>query len=169
MFVNIFSFAAAMALFGLASAGQCHATNALGKTWAPGQNNALCLSQGDGQWTFAMYVDMTVVPDLSGSSPLAGAVTGTLFMIYDNDCNMKSLYQQPSCGIPYYIEESFLADTLIISGLDAELGNPDFQFNYGNGLYSIGNNGCVCNDMSSGLEGAEGCRCAFPVDGIFTG
>ena len=56
--------------------------------------------------------------------------------------------------------------------LHQHLGRPDqrcvFPFLYGNGAYSIRNNGCVCNSMSGPFNAAtEGCRCAFPVNGQF--
>jgi hypothetical protein len=167
---NVLSLNVVAAMIGLASA-TCQMSNIVGTSdyYDPGPSDALCLNQGEGQWTFAMYVTLTVVPDLSGSAPLAGAAGGTEYFIYDNNCNIMSAYQQPSCGIPWIIEENFLTDVLTITDVDEELGDAYYRFTYGNGAYSIDNNHCVCNGMSSGLTGEQGCRCAFPVDGIFTG
>jgi hypothetical protein len=62
-------------------------------------------------------------------------------------------------------EENLLPLVLTVVDIDTELGGKYFRFKYGNGEYEINNNGCTCSGMSSGLEGATGCRCAFHLMG----
>ena len=50
-------------------------------------------------------------------------------------------------------------------GINTTPGGAYFSFEYGNGQFSIGNNGCTCEDLSNGLQAESGCKCAFPVDG----
>lgn len=132
-------------------------------------DSTLCMGQGEGQWTFGMSVSLVDVPAPDPGAGWAGTGSGTTFYIFDNACNIMSTYTPPSCGVPWSIEENFLTDVLIITDVFMDVGDPYFSFNYGNGKYSIRNNHCVCNDDGSGLAAAVGCRCAFPVDGIFTG
>lgn len=125
-------------------------------------DSTLCMSQGEGQWTFGMSVTGTDVPGSGGTS-------GTTFYIFDNACNIKSTYSAGNCHTPWTIEENFLADVMTITSVSMDLGSPYFSFLYGDGKYSIRNNHCVCNDDHDGLAGGVGCRCAFPVDGHYTG
>ena len=168
MLYNTIRLTAAAALFGFAAA-DCMFANTYDQPGSadPPSGSQLCMGQGEGAWTFAMYNSAVEVPTIDGGGD-AGYSGNTAFIIYDNTCAIQAVYGMPSCGTPYYAEENFLSDELILSSIDTTLGSEYFSFYYGNGKYSINNNGCVCNDMSSGLEGATGCRCAFPVDGIYT-
>jgi hypothetical protein len=131
---------------------------------------------------------LTVTFLLFGSSNTNSEVNGAAWEIYDETCTLRSAYQQPDCGIPWQIEENFLTDVLTITSVSTDVsiilsyplvhrmfkifqqvGEPYFQFLYGNGKYSINNNHCGCQSKSSGLTAVKNCKCAFPVDGIFTG
>jgi hypothetical protein len=126
----------------------------------------LCMTQGEGAWTFAMATSMVVVPSLAGDgNGLAGASGGAAFIIYDNKCIPRAAYGAPKCGVPFVAKENFLKWVLSVNTVDMGVGSPYFSFTYAAGKYSIRNNHCVCSDMSHGLTGAKGCRCAFPVKG----
>ena len=126
---------------------------------------ALCRTQGAGTYTFGMSTSLTgTVP----TGPTGGQEsTSVNFRIMDNTCKILGVYTAPSCGIPYTIKANFLQYVLIITSVDeAADSGAYFSFKYANGEYSIGNNGCVCNTMSSDFNAAaKGCRCAFPVAG----
>lgn len=117
-----------------------------------------------------MYSSAIEVPTFDGDNPNAGYVSTNAFLIYDNTCTLRGEYapEGNDCGIPYTIEENFLQQVLTIKSVDKTPGAKDayFQFDYGNGEFSIGNNGCTCGDLSSGLQAASGCKCAFPVSGV---
>ncbi|KAJ5604886.1 hypothetical protein N7510_010040 [Penicillium lagena] len=148
-------------------AAACQLTNGNYFTGVETDTN-LCMGQGEGQWTFGMSVSLSDVP-APGGTPDVGAGSSTTFYIFDNACNIMSTYTPGSCGVPWIIEENFLADVLTITRVEMDVGQPYFSFNYGNGVYSINNNHCVCNSDDDGLTAGQGCRCAFPVDGYFTG
>jgi len=80
---------------------------------------------------------------------------GAMFYIMDNTCKIRAAYEQPSCGIPYVARENFLKYVLSVTSLSADVGSPYFSFNYGDGKYSIRNNGCVCGDMKSAWNGGS--------------
>ena len=62
--------------------------------------------------------------------------------------------------------ENFLTQVLTITSVNYDIGDPHFEFLYGNGKFSIGNNQCTCSEMSTGaLSAMKGCKCRFPVDG----
>lgn len=134
-----------------------------------------CRNQGEGQWTFGMQVGLTVVPSFGGGgNGLAGASGNTIFTIYDNTCTVMGSYlpcqNEGSIDRPYYIAENFMPYELDIEEVDMDVGNSYFKFAYGDGLYSIGNNHCVCTVTDSGAAYAQkACGCAFPVDGKFKG
>lgn len=86
-----------------------------------------------------------------------------------NTNSVISQYESPGCGTPFTIEENFLSDVLTVTSVDEDVGSAYFSFNYGDGKYSIRNNHCGCQGDSSGIVGADACKCAFPVDGIFAG
>lgn len=157
---------AAVGIFLSSIVAACQLSNSMVVTGVE-TDTTLCMGQGEGMWTFGMSVSLVDVPSPGGIG--AGATSGTTFYIFDNACNIMSTYTPPSCGVPWSIEENFLTDVLIITNVFMDVGDPYFSFLYGNGKYSINNNHCVCNGDSSGLAAAVGCRCAFPVDGIYTG
>ena len=128
----------------------------------------LCVPQGEGYWTFALYVIAVDVPAPQRGVGLEGFASGSQYLIYDNTCTLKGVWDTSAdkCGGPYTIEANFLKDVLTIRYQTASIGSPYFDFVYGNGEFSIGNNHCGCQDMSVGLTAQAGCKCAFPVDGI---
>ena len=109
---------------------------------------ALCLPQGASTWTFGMTVSLSAT-GLPGDDFHGGAT----FYIMDHTCKVQAAYDQPSCGIPYVARENFLKHVLSVTTLSADVGSPYFSFNYGDGKYSIRNNGCVCGDMKSSWNG----------------
>jgi hypothetical protein len=153
------------------AAADCQFDNTIGQGGSPDPPSAdkMCLPQGEGSWTFSMYNSAVEVPTFNGGDPNAGYAGNTAFVIYDNTCNPMAIYGMPTCGTPYTAIENFLPLVLTVVNIDTQLGGEYFQFTYGNGEYEIKNNGCVCSDMSDGLQGATGCRCAFPLNGDFMG
>jgi hypothetical protein len=133
------------------------------------KSKKLCVPQGEGWWTFAMWVGAVEVPaPVRGGASPAGFVGDSAYLIYDNTCTLRGAWETSptaDCAIPYTIEANFLQDVLTIKEQTAGIGSPYFEFLYGNGEFSIGNNHCGCQDMSQGLFAEAGCKCAFPVDG----
>ncbi|KAI9748831.1 MAG: DnaJ- protein scj1 [Chaenotheca gracillima] len=163
------SLTAALSVFSVVSA-DCQLTNSLTETQTEAETRPeLCVTQGEGSYTFAMDNSEVDVPTLNGETPWAGISGQNAFIIYDNDCIPQGVYDPDEagsdCGVPYTIEGSFLSYVLTIEQVDFNLGGGYFQFDYASGQYTIGNNGCVCGDLGSGLMGEQGCGCAFPVDG----
>jgi hypothetical protein len=114
-----------------------------------------------------MDVSEVAVPTFDHDHPLAGVAGHTEYIIYDNTCTPQGAYGLSGidCGIPYYIKEDWPPYVLTIEQINTDVGKPYFSFAYANGLYSINNNHCSCQDMFSGLEAEKGCKCAFPIDG----
>jgi hypothetical protein len=128
-------------------------------------DQALCLTQGAGSYTFSMMTMLTTNGITFGGAGLYAS--GTAFLIFDQDCRIAAIHKKPNCGIPYYFEDSFMPYAGIIDRISMDVGNPFFNFKYGNGDYLINENGCVCNDMSSiFITAIKGCRCAFPISGV---
>ncbi len=156
-----------LALARLASAA-CQLSNSLTSP-PPTLNAALCSPQGAGAWTFAMDTSEVSVPTFSSEAPFGGLASANSFLIFDNACTLRGVYSPDDegndCGIPYFIEENFLPYVLTVDRVDFDPAGGYFRFRYANGLYSIGNNHCVCRDISSGLEAESACRCAFAVNG----
>ena len=89
-------------------------------------------------------------------------------MIYDNSCNLKGIYGPGTsqCGVPWEIEESFLPFVLSITVVSMDVGDPFFEFLYGDGKYSVRNNQCGCADGPGQFnDKIKDCKCAFPVNG----
>ena len=130
-------------------------------------DQALCLSQGAGSYTFAMTTGLAGVIPLGSSGGSGQEFSSYSFQIMDNSCKLLAVYPSPSCGIPFTIKENFLQYVLTITNIFADVGGDAyFSFSYANGAFSIGNNGCVCSDMKSSFNSvSKGCRCAFPVAG----
>jgi len=131
----------------------------------PLSDPSLCVGQGEGSWTFSIYNSAVDVPTFDGGNPTAGYAGGSAFIIYDNTCTAQAIYNPPSCGTPWTAEENFLPLELIVQDINLDLGGEYFKFAYGAGLGVDDNNHCGCSGMSSGLQGARGCKCAFPLDG----
>lgn len=127
----------------------------------------LCRHQGEGFWTFALYSEAVEVPSIAGGGN-SGYSAASSYQIYDNTCTLRGRFntRAKDCDIPFVIEANYLQQVLTIQSQDTMVGGGYFRFAYGNGLFSIGNNGCECQDMSHGLTAAEGCGCAFPVNGV---
>lgn len=167
MLMNMINLAALSTMLGLASAS-CQLSNSLATAeTSPETRTQLCVPQGEGSWTFAMDTSLVDVPTFDGGAPYAGISGNVAYIIYDNTCVPRGVYGPSGndCGVPYVIEENFLADVLTVTSINTTPGGARFTFAYGDGKYSIGNNGCACGDLSSGLEAESGCKCAFPVDG----
>ncbi|KAI1370318.1 hypothetical protein F4677DRAFT_365824 [Hypoxylon crocopeplum] len=159
----------ALALSGLATA-DCQLGNKLTESDPPPEPKIeLCETQGEGTWTFSMDVHEVDVPTFDSGAPWAGLVNGNSFMIYDNACVLKGVYspgdEGNDCGIPFVIEENFLPFVLTVQQINFDVGAPRFQFAYANGLFTIGDNHCTCQDVSHDLEAEQACKCAFPLQG----
>lgn len=144
----------------LRSATACPASIVSGQG-AVETNSALCVSQGEGSYTFAMKSSLTTLG-------LPSSTEGyTAFQIMDSGCNILGTYSPSNCDPPWTIEDSFLQYVLSITSVSEEANSDaSFSFNYANGKYSIGNNHCTCNSIDVGFpSAAEGCKCAFPVAG----
>ncbi|GAM87658.1 hypothetical protein ANO11243_056850 [Dothideomycetidae sp. 11243] len=131
----------------------------------------LCMRQGAGHWTFAMETTIITVPGNSANHTKDHDSASVEFIIYDNDCVPQAAYRAPNCSTPIIAEENFLREVLILDKLNTKPHKAYFKFRYGDGIYSIRNNHCVCTDMTklTGYKEATGCRCSFPVDGHFVG
>lgn len=167
MYRQIPSLATAIALLGHVSA-DCQLKNTLrAPETSPETRKELCEPQGEGSWTFAMDISEVDVPTFNAGAPWAGLAGNNAWIIYDNNCIPYGVYGPDGndCGTPYVIEDYFLPYVLTVKSINTDLGAGSFKFAYANGLYSIGNNGCTCGDLSSGLEGEQGCKCAFPLEG----
>ncbi|KAI1136540.1 hypothetical protein F5Y05DRAFT_415313 [Hypoxylon sp. FL0543] len=161
--------ATALALTGLATA-DCQLSNQLTDSNPPPEPKAeLCQPQGEGQWTFSMDVHGVDVPTFDSGAVWAGLVQGNSFMVYDNACVPKGVYspgaQGNDCGVPFVIKENFLPFVLTVKSVNFDTGAPRFQFAYANGLFTIGDNQCTCQDVSHDLEAESACKCAFPLQG----
>lgn len=129
----------------------------------------LCTPQGEGDWTFSMYTSEVEVPTFNGGNPNAGYRSSKAFLIYDEGCELRGVYAPGhDCGTPFVIQDFFLTQVLTIDKINFD-ADGYFRFEYGDGRFSIGNNGCECQDMVDGLRGAQGCKCAFPIDGTTDG
>jgi hypothetical protein len=145
------------------AAAQCQSVGVAGTSPDIQTDTGLCVPQGPGFWTFSMRTTLVCVPDLYN---LAGCEPTASMAIYDESCNFRSGYSVPSCGTPFIIEENFLSDVLMMNTISTDPGDSSFDFNYGNGKFSTGNNGCACEKGDSGLELITRCKCAFPVNGV---
>ncbi|OTB00461.1 hypothetical protein M426DRAFT_65802 [Hypoxylon sp. CI-4A] len=166
-FISIIT--ASLAMSSLVTA-DCQLGNQLSDSNPPPEPKAeLCEPQGEGVWTFSMDVNELGVPTFDSEAIWAGLVSGSSFIIYDNTCTAKGVYdpgdEGNDCGTPYIIEENFLPFVLTIQQVNFDVGSPRFQFAYANGLYTIGNNHCTCQDVSHDLEAEQACKCAFPLQG----
>jgi hypothetical protein len=160
-------FVSLLAMFGLAQA-DCQLKNSLDASKAKQETHAeLCQPTGEGVFTFAMDTSEVSVPTFNGGNALAGVAGHVTYIIYDNTCTPRGAYGPSGndCGTPYVIKENWLPYVLTVNKIDTSVGGPYFSFNYANGKYSINNNHCGCQDMSSGLEAEKGCKCAFPIHG----
>ncbi|KAI9695280.1 MAG: hypothetical protein M1820_008742 [Bogoriella megaspora] len=144
------------------------------EAWSVGDivtNTKICQSMGEGYYTFAMVNTMT--GQLPGSdSPDEGPEASSMNAvgIMDNGCHLLAAYSieetQGEYGIPWVIQGDFLQYVLTIQKIDYELGEGYFDFSYANGKYTIGNNGCICQNLDgSGLSTSQTCGCSFPVAG----
>lgn len=132
-------------------------------------DKSLCVGQGEGSYTFALW---------------STAGQDTVLSIMDNSCEILATYDvPPNCNAPFSINESFLTYGLNIKSVEAQ-GTYGFDFLYTNGEYKIGQNRCKCSAANTvsisvqpkghqrpGSRGgrsnqpATGCKCSFPVNG----
>lgn len=100
-----------------------------------------------------------------------GCANSNSIVIYDNTCKALGHYSlgddlPNNCGIPYVINEPWLPYQLTVQEIDQDLGRGYFKFAYANGLYSIGNNHCICSNISGkSLQAEQTCGCSFPIHG----
>ena len=127
----------------------------------------VCQPQGAGEWTFVMQTSAVDVPTGGDGGIGAGYVGGAIFAILDNTCAVKATYDKPDCGTPYTIKANFLPYVLTVKTINTAVGGGYFKFDYGDGEYVINNNHCKCYDISHDLQGAQSCKCAFPINGHF--
>ncbi|KAJ6779723.1 hypothetical protein PWT90_02066 [Aphanocladium album] len=131
----------------------------------PEHRTALCKPQGEGDWTFTLNINEIDVPTFDAANPWPGLVDYQAFIIYDNNCIPHGVYSRGDGSTPFIIQDNYLPYVIIIDRVNLSLGGVYFRFEYADGRYSIGNNHCVCTDMSHDLTGEEGCKCAFPLLG----
>lgn len=169
-------FNVALSSFLSAASADCQLSNSIintDKFNKHSDDEKLCLSQGEGTWTFSMEISEVNFPSFDADNPFAGFVSNKGFAIYDHTCALKGSYDPGNdgndCGTPYIIMENFLTQVLTITGVNFDAANGKFSFDYGDGTYVIDNNGCDCVDASDGLRAAAKCKCAFPLDGTFDG
>jgi hypothetical protein len=105
------------ALFGLIGA-ECLLSNTLTEDQTqPETRSPLCLPQGADAQTFSMGVSMVAVPTLDGENMWAGVHGNQAFVIYDNYCMPRGVYdpgQSSDCGVPYVIKENWLPYVLTV-------------------------------------------------------
>ena len=168
MYRFLTTLAATLALLNLATA-DCQLQNGVNPDDPPTieTRQELCLPQGEGAWTFSLTNSQISFPTFDGDNALAGVAGSYTWLMYDNTCTLRGAYGSGDndCGTPFVIMENFLPYVLSITDVSLFLGGEWYAFLYGDGLYEINENHCLCQDMSDGLRGATGCRCAFPVDG----
>lgn len=128
-----------------------------------------CQTMGEGYYSFVLSLTDTCVPSFEGG--FDGCVDGNAIAIYDNTCKKVGHYSlgddlPNDCGIPYAINEPWVPYQVSIQEIDKSIGGGYFKFAYANGLYTIGNNGCICSGISgSSLQAHTVCGCAFPIHG----
>jgi hypothetical protein len=146
--------------------GNCQLSNSV-KDQAVETRWQYCTTQGADSWTFTMAIGAISVPTFDSSAPFAGYASDKSFLIYDNTCKLRGVYSPSgnNCGIDYIIEENWLKYVLSVTSVNFDVGGGRFKFLYANGQYSIGENHCTCQDVASGLKGAQACKCAFPING----
>lgn len=157
---------AIVAIFtGIASAG-CVLKNELkDKNLKPEKDEKLCKKRDKGVATLGMSTNMIDVPTFNGGNAMAGAVTGTAFMLYDNECVPKGVYSKGSCGIPWSIHEDWLDLDIVIDKVNLVAGGARYDFAYGAGEYMTHENSGSCKDASHDLTGESHCQVPFPVNG----
>lgn len=161
--------AATFTFLAIQAAAECQLKNVLDSSDLPTVHPELCKAQGAGAWTFSMDVSELAVPSFSAGAPWAGLVDNVAFLIYDESCTLRGVYdphQNNDCGSPYVIMENFLTYVLTITDVNYSVAGPYFSFLYANGKFSIRNNSCDCEEIGGGLRVEQGCKCAFPVDGF---
>jgi hypothetical protein len=114
-----------------------------------------------------MHVGMVSVPGGTSGDGLAGVSGATAFTIYDHTCRVMGKYKPCRDGILYFVQQSFMPYTLTVETVAMSVGRAYFGFAYGDGKYSVRNNQCGCQSLSSGFGSAQkACKCAFPVSGV---
>lgn len=151
------------AIAGLASA-ECDAKDTASGSTITTKDRAFCLPQGAGSYTFVMTTGLYAT-GLPGTS---ATPTHGYFGILDNTCQILGWYAKPTCGGPYTIKDNFLKDVLTVNTVSFDVSSPYFAFTYGNGKFSVGNNGCVCakTQQSTATDLEKAYRCAIPVSGM---
>jgi hypothetical protein len=130
------------------------------------ENTNWCQTMGPDRWTFTMTTSEVAVPTFDPDNMWAGLSTSVFFEVYDNDCMPRGWYAKPGdCGLPWEIQEDFLPYVIVIKSIFTDVGAPDFTFAYANGDYMIGENQCICRNVSQGLQAKQACSCSFPIDG----
>ena len=70
---------------------------------------------------------------------------------------------------PFLLEADFLKYVVVLSTINTDIADPFFDFQYANGDFAVGENGCGCDQISNAVAAVVvGCKCAFPVDGELT-
>lgn len=129
-------------------------------------DKSICLPQGAGSYTFGMYSTLSPGPfPLGPGGGEMNELASAWFLVMDNSCKVLGIFPKPTCGIPYVLEANYLEYVLTVTTIDTGISEGYFRFTYGNGAYSIGNNGCGCSDSAGGLSADQSCKCAFPVAG----
>ncbi|KAK5698134.1 hypothetical protein LTR97_007094 [Elasticomyces elasticus] len=156
---------------------QCQQNNGLTDQAARIETDtSLCIPRTDsnGWWTFSMDVFLTCSPNPGGGAEASltscdgsgsGQAPPATFSIYDDTCLVRGVYDAPSCGIPFIIEENYQPWVLTVVTAAMTVGGPYFKFTYGDGTYETGVNDCYCSNVSSGLTARDNCLCPFPVSG----
>lgn len=130
----------------------------------------VCIPQGSGGWTFAMITSLvaTGVDWGDEGKPTTGIYDQTTgFLILDNYCNVKGIYERPDCELPWVIKENFLPFVGSVIDVDMVAATTAyFKFKYGDGIYAIKDKHGVCTSYPlTGGEATTGCRAGFPQSG----
>lgn len=122
-------------------------------------NEAVCVPQGEGAWTFGFITSMT-------SWPSADWPTSNGFLIMDNACVLRGFYQpdQTACGVPWEIQDNFLPHTIVVDTVNLGVGDPAIYYTYGAGSYGIEDGYCTSVDLKP-LTASKACKQAFPING----
>lgn len=129
----------------------------------------VCDTQGEGYYTFVMVVAMAGFPIPGGplTPGFPGYSSDAAYMIFDNSCKLLGAFSpNGDCDSPYTLEANYLADVMTIQSF-TDVGDPYFEFLYGNGKFTTGNNHCGCSTTDDSITSvAASCKCAFPQSGV---
>lgn len=108
------------------------------------------------------------MPTFNGGNAYAGITGNDGFILYDSSCYVYGVFSRHDeggdCAIPYVID--YFADEITITSIFADVGNPEFTFEYGSETYDADEDEKCggCGDLSDGLRAEVACKCGFYVE-----